>query len=108
MLNAGIDTSKMKPNLLQQDRALSGLLSSELRPDMDRIFGVDLMFDIEMLFVHQPGPALRHKVAHGMLPAGGCFHHDAVYGCWLAFRLTCLPLVKHWRTFVGPAIAASL
>ncbi len=108
MLNAGIDTSKMKPNLLQQDRALSGLLTSELRPEMDRIFGVDMMFDVEMLFTHQPGPSLRHQVAHGMLPAGGCFHHNAGYGCWLAYRLTCLPLIKHWRTFVGPAITASL
>lgn len=108
MLNAGIDTSKMKPNLLQQDRALSGLLSSELRPHMDRIFGVDLMFEVEMLFIHQPGPSLRHQVAHGMLPAGGCFHPDAVYACWLVYRLTCLPLVKHWRSHVTPGIVEML
>lgn len=106
MLNSGIDTSKMKPNLLQQDRTLSALLTSELRPDMDRIFGADLMFDVEMLFVHQPGPGLRHQVAHGMLPAGGCFHYNAGYGCWLTYRLTCLPLVKHWRTSVAPTINA--
>lgn len=108
MLNAGVDTSKMKPNLLQQDRALSGLLSSELRPDMDRIFGVDLMFEVEMLFVHQPGPALRHQVAHGMLPAGGCFHPDAVYACWLVYRLACLPLVRYWPSHVAPGIVAML
>ena len=108
MLNSGVDTSKMKPNLLQQDRTLSALLTSELRPDMDRIFGADLMFDVEMLFVHQPGPALRHQVAHGMLPAGGCFHHNAGYGCWLVYRLTCLPLVRHWRTSISPAILADL
>ncbi|MBB5746568.1 DUF4209 domain-containing protein [Brevundimonas variabilis] len=108
MLNADVDTSKMKPNLLQQDRALSGLLSSELRPDMDRIFGVDLMFEVEMLFIHQPGPALRHQVAHGMLPAGGCFHPDAVYACWLVYRLACLPLVKYWPTHVAPGIVAML
>lgn len=108
MLNSGIDTSKMKPNLLQQDRTLSALLTSELRPDMDRIFGADLMFDVEMLFVHQPGPGLRHQVAHGMLPAGGCFHPNAGYGCWLVYRLTCLPLVRYWRTSIGPAIHADL
>lgn len=28
------------------------------------------------------------------------------YGCWLTYRLTCLPLVEHWRTSIAPTINA--
>jgi hypothetical protein len=106
LLNAAEDSSKMKPDLLQEDRSLSGLLES-MRTELERIFGVDVIYEIDLLFTYRPGPALRHEMAHGKMSAGACYHPSAVYACWLIYRLTCLPLLRHWKTLITPAIEIS-
>lgn len=103
LLNANRESSKMKPDLLQEDRSLSGLLQW-LRPELEGIFGADLVNEIDLLFNHRPGPALRHDMAHGKMSAGACYHPSAVYGCWLTYKLACLPLVRHWKDKVAPAV----
>lgn len=103
LLNANRETSKIKPDLLQEDRSLSGLLQG-LRPELEEVFGADLVHEIDLLFNHRPGPALRHEMAHGKLSAGACYQTSAVYACWLIYQLTCLPLVEHWKDKVAPAI----
>lgn len=103
LLNSGRETSKIKPDMLQEDRSLSGLLQS-LRPELEEVFGPDLINEIDLLFNYRPGPALRHEVAHGKLTTGACYHHDVIYACWLMYRLSCLPLVRHWNEQVATAI----
>ena len=103
LLNHRWDTSKLKPDLLQEDRSLSGLLES-VHPQLTTIFGEDLVFEIDMLFNYKAGPALRHELAHGKMAAGDCYSATAVYACWLIYKLTCLPLVRHWKDIVAPAI----
>lgn len=103
LLNANRESSKIKPDLLQEDRSLSGLLQG-LRPELDETLGADLVNDIDLLFSHRPGPALRHDMAHGKMSAGACYHPSTVYACWLIYRLTCLPLVRYWKSNVAPAI----
>lgn len=103
LLNANRESSKIKPDLLQEDRSLSGLLQG-LRPELEEIFGADLVNEIDLLFNHRPGPALRHEMAHGKMSAGVCYHPNGVYACWLIYQLTCLPLVRHWKDKVAPAI----
>jgi hypothetical protein len=78
----------------QQDRTISSLYE-QMRAEMDAIFGVGLTSDIERVFLEKPGPHLRHAVAHGLLTDGDPFGADAVYGCWLIWRLCLLPLVPH-------------
>lgn len=103
LLNSNRETSKIKPDLLQEDRSLSGLLQS-LKPELEEIFGADLVNEIDLLFNFRAGPALRHEVAHGKLTSGACYHPSAIYACWLMYRLTCLPLVREWKAQVAPAI----
>lgn len=103
LLNANRESSKIKPNLLQEDRSLSGLLQG-LRPELEAIFGTDLVNDIDLLFNHRPGPALRHDMAHGKMSAGACYHPSSVYACWLIYRLMCLPLLPHWKDMVAPTV----
>lgn len=103
LLNANRESSKIKPDLLQEDRSLSGLLEW-LRPELEEVFGADLIYEIDLLFNYKPGPALRHEMAHGKVSAGACYHTSAVYACWLLYQLTCLPLVRHWKGKVAPAI----
>ena len=103
MLNASRETSKMKSDLLQEDRSLSGMLGS-LRSDLEEIFGLDIVNEIDLLFHQRLGPQLRHAMAHGKMSAGDCYHPTGVYASWLIYRLSCLPLVKRWKESIAPAI----
>ncbi len=78
----------------QQDRTISQLFE-QMRPELNAIFGDTIVADIEHTFVKRPGPAIRHNLAHGLLGDGGALGPDAVYGCWLIYRLCMLPLLPH-------------
>ncbi len=106
LLNTNRDSSKIKPNLLQEDRSLSGLLENQ-RSELEAVFGVDIVFEIDLLFHYKPGPSLRHQVAHGMMSAGACYSSSSIYACSLIYQLTCLPLVRYWKDQVAPAIEAA-
>ena len=106
LLNANRESSKIKPDMLQEDRSLSGLLQS-LRPELEEVLGPDLVNEIDLLFHHRPGPALRHDMAHGKITTGACYHADGIYACWLIYRLTILPLVRYWKEQVAPEIEQS-
>lgn len=58
-----------------------------MRPELIAIFGEDLIYELDLLFVGRPGPSLRNDWAHGFLSAGACFHHNTVYGCWMIYKL---------------------
>jgi hypothetical protein len=103
--NASKDSSKMAPDLLQEDRSLSGLLTS-FRTDLELIFGENAVNEIDLLFNYKPGPSLRHNLAHGKLSAGDCYGVAAVYACWFIYHLTCLPLLDVWVKDVAPMIEA--
>ncbi len=101
--DAGIDTSKLDEELLQEDRSLSGLLSNR-REQLESIFGIDLIYTIDLLFNLKGGPCLRHELAHGKLTSGGCYLHSSIYACWLIYYLMCLPLQQCWSTHVAPQL----
>ncbi|KVC91080.1 hypothetical protein WI77_15075 [Burkholderia ubonensis] len=103
LLNSNHDSSKMSHELLQEDRSLSGLLEN-FRGEMDRVFGEDLTNDLELLFVHKPGPALRHELAHGKLYDALCYEANAIYACWFVYFLTIFPLSDQWGTMIAPDI----
>lgn len=103
--NANVYSAKMMSDLTQDDRSLSSLLE-HMRAEMEKIFGDDLVHEIDLLFNYRPGPALRHEVAHGKLMDGQCYSSDAIYGCWLIYHMTCLPLIELWKDLIGPEIEA--
>lgn len=103
--SASKDSSKIMPDMLQEDRTLSALIE-QFRPELERIFSAPIILEIELLFVHNSGPALRHDFAHGKVPDGACFDVDVIYACWLVYRLACIPLFGIWEKQLAPAIEA--
>lgn len=80
----------------QQDRTISSLFES-MRNELDEKFTLNITADIERLFLNKPGPQLRHDVAHGLMDDGDPYGSDAIYACWLIFRLCLLPLMQHQK-----------
>ena len=103
--NSNVQSAKMMSDLTQDDRSLSSLFD-HMRVEMEKIFGVDLVHEIDLLFNYRPGPALRHQAAHGKMTDGQCYSPDAIYACWLIYHMTCLPIIKHWKGLIGPEIEA--
>ncbi len=103
--NANAHSAKMMSDLTQDDRSLSGLLD-HMRDEMEQIFGIDLVHEIDLLFNYRPGPALRHQAAHGKMMDGQCYSADTIYACWLIYHMTCLPLRGHWKGLIGTEIEA--
>ncbi|MBM7404972.1 MULTISPECIES: DUF4209 domain-containing protein [Sphingomonas] len=101
--NANVHSAKMMSDLTQDDRSLSGLLV-HMRKEMEGVFGVDLVHEIDLLFNYRPGPALRHEAAHGKLTDGLSFSADAIYACWLIYQMTVAPLVPYWKEHIAPQI----
>jgi len=103
--SANLDASKIMSDMLQEDRSLSALLD-QLRPEMEQIFSPEVVLEVDLLFKHRPGPALRHEFAHGKVASGFCYHSDVIYGCWLIYHLCCVPLLQNWKDYIAPAIEA--
>lgn len=78
----------------QQDRTIS-VLFEQMRTELDDIFTSAITTDIENVFLSKPGPQLRHSLSHGLFHDGTPYGADAIYGCWLIFRLCLLPLYPH-------------
>ena len=93
---AGVDPSAIRSDMTQEDRTLSEMLNKEREP-LERILGPAIVFEIENLFDFRDGPALRHRLAHGLVSAGECYDIDSIYACWFIYRLCCLPLFPHWQ-----------
>jgi hypothetical protein len=66
-----------------------------MRSELDSVFGRDNTDDISRVFLGRPGPAIRHGVAHGLLHDGSPYGVDAIYACWLIFRLCLIPLFPY-------------
>jgi hypothetical protein len=80
-----------------------GVIAREFT-ELEEILGADLVNELDLLFNHRPGPAFRHEMAHGKMSVGACYHPSGIYACWLIYHLTCLPLIRHWKETVAPAI----
>ena len=78
----------------QEDRTITALFDG-MRSELDAVFGRDITEDISHVFLGRPGPAIRHGVAHGLLHDGSPYGVDAIYGCWLIFRLCLIPLFPY-------------
>jgi hypothetical protein len=78
----------------QEDRTITALFDG-MRAELDAVFTPAITEDIERVFLGRPGPMIRHAVAHGLLHDGSPYGADAIYACWLIFRLCVLPLHPH-------------
>ena len=93
---AGQDPSAIQSDMTQEDRSLSVMLDKD-RDALERVLGDAIVCEIENLFDVRSGPAIRHRLAHGLISGPECHGPDSVYACWFVFRLCCLPLGPHWQ-----------
>ena len=92
---AGHEPSSIKSDKTQENRSLSVMLKRD-RDSLEKIYGPEIVFEIENLFDFDGGPAVRHQVAHGLVSGETCHGADAIYACWFMFRLCCLHVFPNW------------
>jgi hypothetical protein len=80
----GIITSTLDSDGTQQERDLNQLLWI---PDVERIIGANILFDLRGLLIERFGHNLRNESAHGLLPEGGFYQASSVYLWWLIVHL---------------------
>ena len=91
----GHDVIKLNEDMTQESLGLTQMLA-RLRPQLEAIFGDAVVAEIDNLLIYRGGPQLRDRTSHGLLHHWEPFGHDAVYACWLVYRLVCIPLLPHW------------
>ncbi|WP_435417265.1 DUF4209 domain-containing protein [Parerythrobacter aurantius] len=69
-----------------------GPLLSDHRDALERVFGTNIVFAIENLFVHPLGPKIRHNFCHGLSSDSSFYSSSYIYACKLLFSLVVLPL----------------
>lgn len=99
----GADPTKRRDDATEEDRSVDAIIAHH-RGELAKILGAPLLDELDRVFNVQPGPALRHDVAHGQMSAGQCYSSDVVYACWLLYRVCCLFLIKHWEERVKPGL----
>lgn len=87
----GVITSKLESDTTQDERDLGWMLT---RPEMAKIFGEGMAFDLRGLLVERFGLNLRNDLAHGLLAEQQMFTPGAMYAWWLVLRLCCIPLAR--------------
>ena len=99
----GADPTKRRDDATEEDRSLDAIIDNH-RAELVDILGAPLLEELDRVFNIQPGPALRHDVAHGQVSAGQCYSADVIYACWLLYRVCCLFMMKKWDEWVRPGL----
>jgi hypothetical protein len=100
----GADPTKRRDDATEEDRSLDAIVGNH-RTELIDILGEPLLDEVNRIFNIQPGPTLRHDVAHGQMSAGQCYSADVIYACWLLYRICCLFLLPKWEEWVRPGLA---
>jgi hypothetical protein len=87
----GVITSKLESDNTQDERDLGWMLT---HPQMSRIFGEGMAFDLRGVLVERFGLNLRNDIAHGLLAEAQMFTPGALYAWWLVLRLCCIPIAR--------------
>ena len=87
-----MSTSHLDQDGIETENGLSALIDL---PQVSKIFGQDLAFEIKALFCDQMGPNLRNNIAHGLFDDRQIVSPDAVYAWWLGFKLV---FITFWNS----------
>lgn len=80
----GLVTSTLDSDGTQREWDLNQLL---WMPEVEQIFGLDILFDLRGILTEKFGHNLRNDLAHGLLPEGGYYREACVYLWWLVLFL---------------------
>jgi len=85
--NSGVDTTIYDSATgRHQERTITSLYDAK-REDLNAAIGENLVNQIEMLFLKQAGPSLRHGVAHALLDDSTTSNPDSIFACWFIWSL---------------------
>lgn len=82
--NAGVKTTNLDIDGIENENGLSTLMGL---PEVEKVFGQDLSFEIKALFCDALGPNLRNELAHGLLDDDSFQSIHAIYAWWMGLRL---------------------
>jgi Domain of unknown function (DUF4209) len=80
----GVVTSTLETDGTQKERDLNQML---WMPELEKIFGPDIMFDLRGILTERFGHNLRNESAHGLMPERAFYQPAAVYLWWLILWL---------------------
>lgn len=103
---AGRSDTKIATGGLEEVIGLSAMLGQH-RDVLTNVFGEALVFSIEIVFVHEFGPKVRHSLCHGLTRDGAFSSEWYVYACKLIYSLVLLPLLapQHWPSIRAAVVA---
>lgn len=82
--SAGVKTTNLDTNGIENENGLSSLADL---PEMEKVFGEDLSFEIKAIFCTSCGANLRNEVAHGLVEWDNCFSSYSIYAWWMGLRI---------------------
>lgn len=80
----GVKTTNLDINGIENENGLSTLME---HPEVNTIFGEDIVFEIMALFCDPFGPNLRNELAHGLLDYDESQSVYSIYAWWLGLRI---------------------
>lgn len=80
----GVVTSTRDSDGIQMEKDINQLL---WEPEMEKIFGVDILFDLRGNLIEKCGCNMRNELAHGLMPEGSFYRLESIYIWWLVIRL---------------------
>lgn len=81
---AGAKTTTLSQQGIETENGLSTLMEI---PEVEKVLGPDLTFEIRALFCNAFGSNLRNAVAHGLITYEGCQSIAPIYAWWFCLRL---------------------
>lgn len=81
---AGAMTTMLDAEGIETENGLSTLM---VLPEIEEVFGKDLVFELKALFCDPFGHNLRNELAHGLLDDGDCRSAASIYAWWLGLKL---------------------
>lgn len=88
--NMNIITSGLNSDGIQEEYDLGRLLDM---PELLKVFGEDLVFELKGIFVERFGSNYRNLFAHGLLDEDSFSSSHAVYVWCVILRICCLPII---------------
>lgn len=90
LIRHSVITSHISDSGIENEYALTKTL---YMPELQRILGDDITFDLQGLLVNKFGSNLRNLSCHGLVDYENFFSSDYIYLWWITLRLCCLPMM---------------
>lgn len=81
---SGVKTTNLDKDGIENENGLSTLVDI---PEVEKIFGEDLVFEMKTLFCDALGANLRNELAHGLLNIEDCESVYSIYAWWFGLKL---------------------